>query len=191
MNSNLEVLKEKERIMKTKILKVLVLTISIVFTLCVSGIQVVNYINFQQDCSGHLERAANANSVELAEKELAIAIQYLEKHNMTKGYTSILWRTPDEDIEYFYSNLVSAHRELSSISRNATLLENSNLLMKLRETLTKNAGGDRGDILIIPAGLYKFPHNMMWCILDIILCVTICIISYYVYYICYRRLRGY
>jgi hypothetical protein len=111
-------------------------------------------IKFDRDCGGYLERAAIASSVDSAVKELSVAINYLEKNNLTKGYTSVLYVTPDEDMGFFYNNLVSARHELVTLPASATQLEKTNTLMKLRETLTSSS-----DLLVAPAGISRFPDN--------------------------------
>lgn len=117
-------------------------------------------IRFYQRCTGYLERAANANTVELAADALKTAIDYLELNSLKDGYTSIFWNTPDEDISFFYRNLKDAHSELNSLPTSATTLEKSNVLLKLRETLI--GAGSEGDCLIYPDGLSRYPYNGYW-----------------------------
>lgn len=137
---------------------------------------IVQSVTLNQNCTGYLKRAANANTVEIAKQELRTAIKYLEENNLTSGYTSILWKTPDEDIEFWYNNLKASEMELSKVDSTTSSLEKTNILMKLRETLIDN--GDKGDRLTIPAGLYKYPYNLGWAILltlSILACVGIII----------------
>src|SRR3989338_6873630 len=119
--------------------------------------RVVQDILFDRNVEGRLKRAADANTIELAEKELATAISYLEQTEMTSGYTSIFWRTPDEDIGFWYQNLKASLDELHKVSKEATQLEKSNILIKLRETLV-----DHGQSLkvTVPQGASIFPSNM-------------------------------
>ena len=65
-------------------------------------IRTVKSIVFNIECNGHLKRAADASTIELAKQELTTAITYLEKKDITTGYTSILYKTPDEDIGFWY-----------------------------------------------------------------------------------------
>ena len=81
-----------------------------------------------------LKRAGDANTVELAKEELAYVISYLDKNNIKEGYTSVLWKTPDEDISFWYRNIIASKAELDSLTNNSAL-EKTNVLMKLRETL--------------------------------------------------------
>ena len=121
------------------------------------GIRINAEINFTQDCGGYLERAANANTVELATLELGRAVEYMDRNDLKSGYTSVFWRTPDEDIGYWYQNTTAALTELRETKADATPLEKSNMLMKLRESLTSNRG--RGDHLNVPEGISIYPNN--------------------------------
>lgn len=141
------------------------ITIILLTILALAGTGAVIYkrIDFKQNCSGRLERAANANTVELAVKELDAAIQYAEANGFTTGYTSVIYRTPDEDVEYWYNNLCASRQELVNLPDSTSTLEKTNTLMKLRETLTDN--GENGTQVIYPIGLQFYPHNFLWGIL--------------------------
>lgn len=143
-----------------------------------TGAVVYKRIDFNQNCSGRLERAANANTVELAVKELDAAIQYAEAKGYTTGYTSVIYRTPDEDVEYWYNNLCASRQELLNLPDSTSTLEKTNTLMKLRETLTDT--GEEGTRVIYPKGLQFYPYNPLWGILRmfiwiifIVICATI------------------
>ena len=75
-------------------------TIMTFFCLAVFGVCILRGINFNVECKGHLKRAADANTIELAKQELDIALSYLEREGMTEGYTSVLYKTPDEDVGF-------------------------------------------------------------------------------------------
>jgi len=134
-----------------------------ILTLAGTGAVIYKRIEFKQNCSGRLERAANANTVELAVKELDAVIQYAKVKGDTTGYTSVIYRTPDEDVEYWYNNLCAARQELLNLPDNTSTLEKTNTLMKLRETLTDT--GENGMQVIYPDGLQFYPHNFLWGIL--------------------------
>ncbi len=135
------------------------------------------YIEFQQQCGGYLKQAADANTVELAQERLDLALKYIEEKGYTSGYTSVMWKTEDENIGYWYQNLKACQKELNE-ALDGTQLEKSNVLMKVRESLTDN--GEKGTVLTVPSGLAKYPHNLLLAILEIIgallvifgLCVT-------------------
>lgn len=139
------------------------LTLAAISALLFSGwlaIRVVKSISFRQECSGHLRRASNANTVEIAAKELERAVDYIEHNNLTTGYTSVLWRTPDEDIGYWSENIKASLQELRSIAPGTSQLEKTNVLMKLRETLTDQ--GEKGTSVTVPDGLAIYPHNAVF-----------------------------
>lgn len=137
----------------------------IIISLIVPTILIVKDIRFTQECSGYLKQAADANTVELAIERIDHAIDYIEAHNLTSGYTSVLYNTEDENIGFWYDNIKACQKELKACV-NGTQLEKSNVLMKVRESL---ADEDKdGTVLTIPDGIYKYPHNLLWSILDFI-----------------------
>lgn len=135
-------------------------------------------ITFNQQCEGYLKQAADASTPEIALDRLNIAIDYIEAHNLTSGYTSILWKTQDEDMGYWYNNLITCRGNLEKCF-SSTQLEKDNALMRVREVLTDQ--GEKGTTLTIPDGISRAPHNTMWAILNtisgIILCLGFMIIS--------------
>ena len=94
-----------------------------------------------------------------------MAIKYMETNRITEGYTSLLYKTPDEDVGFFYRNLKTARHELETMPATATQLEKTNTLMKLRETLT--VSGEHGEYLAVPSGLSWYPFN--WALVLVIL----------------------
>ena len=132
----------------------------VILTLAGTGAVIYKRIDFMQNCSGRLERAANANTVELAIKELDAVIQYADAKGYTTGYTSVIYRTPDEDVEYWYNNLCASRQELINLPDSTSTLEKTNTLVKLRETLTDT--GEKGTQVIYPDGLQFYPHNFLW-----------------------------
>jgi len=136
-----------------------------VIGLIIPTITVVNSIQFQQQCSGYIKQAADANTVELASERLAVAIQYVEEHKLTTGYTSILWKTENDNLEFWYRNLLACQEELRSCV-GASQLEKSNVLMKVRESLTDES--EKGTVLTIPSGISRYPDNAKYAILNTI-----------------------
>lgn len=126
---------------------------TVILTLLFVAIQAFTYVNFNRYCVNYLERAANAGTIDNAVQNMDKAIEYLKKEHKTEGYTSILYRTPNEDIGYWYKNLCDTTASLKSLSSESTELERSNSLMKLREVVS-----DKGEI-VCPPGLSLFPNN--------------------------------
>jgi len=121
------------------------------------GARVYSAVVFDIDCGGHIKRTADANTVELATQELKTVVAYLEREDMTSGYTAILYRTPDTDVGFWYTNLKSSLGELEKVTSETTQLERSNLLMKLRETLLDK--GESSENVTAPSGISVFPNN--------------------------------
>jgi hypothetical protein len=122
------------------------------------GFRISKNIEFKQNVSGYLKRAADANTIALANQELTKVIDYLEANNITEGYTSIFYETPNEDISFWYQNLKASQLELTNL-QSESALEKTNVLMKLRETLVDNGEKTR---VTIPPGLAVYPNNTMW-----------------------------
>lgn len=141
-------------------MKVFIATVLAILALAIFATRITKNVSMNQNCTGYLKRAADANTVETAKEQLQKSIQYLESNNLTKGYTSVLWQTPDEDIEFWYKNLKASESELMKVDSTTSSMEKTNLLMKLRETLL-----DNGDKLTVPNGLSRYPNNGMWGIL--------------------------
>ena len=156
-----KVLKEDE-LRRSKKFRKLALKVMVVLLplLVLSGVRVVKMVLFNRDCGDHIKRAADANTVEMAAKEMRIVIAYLEDNKMTDGYTSILYNTPDEDVGFWYKNLKSSLEELEKVKPETTQMERSNILLKLRETLLDH--GDSGDKVTVPNGISVFPNNIFY-----------------------------
>jgi hypothetical protein len=120
----------------------------------------VKEVQYNRNCGGHLKRAADANTVDIAETELQMAVGYLKMKGMTTGYTSILYNTPSEDVGFWYNNLNASLRELDHLPATASPLERSNMLMKLRETLLDH--GAHGDGVTEPDGITVYPNNLAY-----------------------------
>lgn len=130
-----------------------------ILALAVPTTLVIKSIQFTQHCEGYLKQAADASTPELALERLNYAIAYIENHGLTEGYTSILYKTEDENVGFWYKNLLECRNELQNCL-NKSQLEKTNVLMKTREALTDT--GETGTKLTIPTGIYKFPHNFWW-----------------------------
>ncbi len=140
-----------------KIIGIVLILISIL----IFGVRISKRIELTQNVTGYLKRAADANTIPLANEELSKAIKYLESNNLTNGYTSVLWKTPDEDIAFWYKNLKASQIELQNL-KTESALEKTNVLMKLRETLVDQGKNTR---VTVPKGLHLYPKNKLWALL--------------------------
>lgn len=134
-------------------------------------VRIVKGVQFDTNCEQYLKRAADANTVETANEELAKAISYAEENNLTEGVVSIFLHQPENDIGYWYNNIKEAYAELENLPEDATSLEKTNVLMKLRETLTDET--DSGVSVTVPNGISIYPNNVLyfwWGLLSFIVC---------------------
>ncbi len=139
--------------------------ILLVLFLSLAIFRIYSSIVIKQELTGHLKRAADANSIELALAELTTSLDYIEKNNLTRGYTSIVYKTPDEDLEFWYKNLKASKEELEK-TENSSSLEKTNVLLKLRETLLDE--GEKGSRTTFPEGLSIYPNNKLFALLFLV-----------------------
>lgn len=137
----------------------LLCVICIIVPFIVYGAAIVQTIQMDSNCISYFEMAADANSVELAEKHLASGIKYLEENNLTKGNTKVLVYKPTKDLGLWYENLKSAQIQLQELNSQEELteLEESNALMKLRETLLNSEGS-----VTHPPMISFYPSHVSW-----------------------------
>jgi len=133
------------------------MSIGIALFLTWAGTRTVQGILFEIRVTGHLKRAADANTIELAQQEMEAVVKYLDANGINEGYTSIVWNGPNEDVSFWFQNLSAALSELEKTPAEATQLEKSNVLMKLRETILD------GTTITHPMGISIFPFNTMYC----------------------------
>lgn len=136
----------------------------IIVAISIFGVRISKNIEIKQNLTGYIKRASIANTIDLAKTELKIAVTYLEEKNLTSGYTSILWKTPDEDISFWYNNLRESLTELENL-KSESALEKSNVLLKLRESLLSSG---KSSSVIVPEGLSVYPNNKLWAFLSLL-----------------------
>jgi hypothetical protein len=122
------------------------------------GYRVFAYAKFKVECGDYLKAAAKAETVELAEESLKKAVTYMEKNGLTEGYTSVFWKTSNEDVGFWYTNISSRLQELKSLTSGATSTEKAEVLAELKKTLLFNVSC--GCNVIIPGGISVYPHNI-------------------------------
>lgn len=135
----------------------------------------VKDILFQQRCGSYLENAAVAGAPDKALENLNVAIDYIEAKGLTSGYTSILWKTEDENVEFWYHNLKDSQEKLERCL-NGSQMEKDNALMKLSETLIKQT--KEGQKLVAPQGIHVYPNNKLFAIFNAISVLMLCFVIY-------------
>lgn len=131
----------------------------IIVPIIVYGVVIVKTCSMSANCISYFEMAADANSVDLAEKHLSSGIKYLEDNDLTRGNTMLFIYKPTEDIGLWYENLKSAQTQLQELKdkEDLTELEESNALMKLRETLLNSEGS-----VTHPSFISFYPNHVSW-----------------------------
>lgn len=140
---------------------VTILSTAILMGYC--GIRWYKAVDFTQKVGGHLKLAADANSIEISEEKLELAVAGMNEMDlcpkMDDCFTSVWYRTPDEDIAFWRMNIEATLKDLNGMSDEERVdnLIVSNQLMKARETLLDS--GQNGDYVTSPAGIPMYPHN--------------------------------
>ena len=129
------------------------------------GIRIWKGISFDLGCEAYLKRAADASSIEMAKEELAKAIKYSDDNNLNSGIVSIFFKNPKNDIGYWYNNMKQSYLEMDTLPATSSSLEKTNVLMKLRESLTDQ--GSSSVTITVPDGITIYPYNrfFFWSIL--------------------------
>jgi len=135
--------------------------------------RIVATVQFNINCKQYLKRAADASTIEMAKEELEKAISFAEEKRLTEGVVSIFLKQPKNDLGYWYRNMVEAYSELDKIPETVTSLEQSNVLMKLRESLTDET--ETGISVTVPDGISIYPYNpsyFWWGLLSGVICIV-------------------
>ena len=138
----------------------LLFVLAMIMSLVVGGYtvdRIYNKIQFGRHCGGFLKQASDASTVELAVSRLDKAIAYMDEHNLVKGYTSVFYTEPDEDVGFWYLNIKTAREDLLAVNEDSEKLA----LITLREELLDNSKG--GMEVTLPSGIAIFPNNVAYC----------------------------
>lgn len=151
------------------------------------GVRLVNNIQYEQQVGGFLKQAADANTAALAEEKLSRAIRGMDELDLCSSesaesppvfsddcYTSVFWRTPDEDIGFWRTNVQATYDDLHTMTpeERADNLTESNQLMKVRETLVDHK--QSGVSVTDPEGISVYPYNGLlfwWGLVSVVVCV--------------------
>ncbi|MEM7785142.1 MAG: hypothetical protein AAF623_17470 [Planctomycetota bacterium] len=133
---------------------------SCLLLIVLAPIGISHKIQFEKNCKGFLKRAADANTIALAESELGKSLAYLASQNLTTGSTHVFYETPGTEIDFWYQNLKTAHEELRAFPTDADPLMVSNHLLKLRDTLVDT--GEKGSRVTVPRYISLFPNQRIF-----------------------------
>jgi hypothetical protein len=129
----------------------------------------------------YIKRAADASTIEIAKDELKKAVEYAEKNKLTEGVVSIFLNDPANDLGYWYKNMKGSLDRLENMPENSSELEVTNVLMKLKESLTDSS--DSGSSVTHPSGISIYPNNVayfIWGLLSFVLAVV-----FWILFFCY------
>jgi len=156
-----------------KKIEIALLVPGILGVLSITSVRIVDCVQFDQDIEGHLKRAADANTLELAKKEMETAVTNIHAWKLCTDkdpnwraqgehdcYTNILYRVPADDVLFWRTNLEAALADLKSVPKDAGHLTVSNTLMKLRETILDQ--GKEKVKVTVPPGISVYPHNSLF-----------------------------
>ena len=140
-------------------MKTILISLSIMLFVSCLGYGTYKAIVFDTQCKEYLSLAANANSIELARTNLDKAIQYIEQNQLTSGNTAFFIKGPSTDLTSWYANLKACQKEVWIMDvKKGTVLEETNLLMKLRESLMSEG------LIIIPENIALYPNQLLYMI---------------------------
>lgn len=159
----------KQNYMKKLLYGILVL--GCISSLVWGGWRLFATIQFGIHCERFLSRSAEATTVDIAKKQLCLALNYCKTHKLTSGYTSIILRTDDENIGIWYDKLQASYTMLDSLGPTTSQAKNNAALVKLRKTLLGNDGSDKPTV-IYPQGIALYPYNrigIVWGVISIVI----------------------
>ncbi len=138
-------------------------------------------IHYEQNVGGFLKQAADANNTSMAEQKLSQASDGMQRLGLCNGggdncFTSVFYRTPDEDVGFWRANIETTLRDLQAMpdkERSDNLIE-SNQLIKVRETLMDNGGN--GDFVTHPKGISRYPNNALFGVIQAFLIIYVIVL---------------
>lgn len=142
---------------------------AVVFVILLGGVVATHFgfhFNYENRIGGYLKRAADANTIAIAEEQLKTALKNMDASGLDKGSSHIFFAMPSTDIGFWHNNLKTSLEELQGLSKDASALEKSNMLIKLRETILDHSKD--GDEVTAPDNISIFPYQKPLFLLDAI-----------------------
>lgn len=126
-----------------------------------AGVRVYKSQYFDNHCAHHITRSIQEHKVlEHSINELNIAINYVEQHNLTTGYTSVFDYSADDDIDIFYRGLIEKRNYIQKLKDRDTELNSFIEFTEMR--------GYTGQSVHIPDGISIYPYNVLYFIFSIV-----------------------
>ena len=111
-----------------------VIRVLIVIFAAWAALRIVAAIRYDIAVSAHVNNAVHAVDFEVAENEMAIAIENFEAFGLTEGCTGVLYKSPADDVGLYYQKLLDAREEYRTFSSESEL-EKFSLQQRMEESL--------------------------------------------------------
>lgn len=143
---------------------------------------------FNKNYTAHLKRAADANSIELAHKELNLALGYLSSKGITSttaknlGFihdnTGLILEMTENQVSFHLQNVESCRDEAAIRMQDESSVAKTNFLIKLRETLIDTSHNGSTEVTV-PTGFYLYPNNTLYGTLVLVVPIVLMIIGFF------------
>jgi len=137
------------------------------------------WYQFVKNCEDYLKLAGDSPNIEMADQFLGMAIDYMEKNNLTSGNSSLIFNTPGNDVGIWYKKIKGAKKTTETMLNkikddpaSVTQLEQDNALMKIREVVLDNS--KKGTEVTLPEGVDWHPYRrfmLFWWFLSVFILI--------------------
>ena len=151
---------------------------NLILFLILAMLTIPSCIELDQKVESPLKKAADAGNIASSYVLLDKAVTNIETLNFTEGNSSILYDTDENDLTIWYGQLAELRDEMTVLKDSTlTLMDESNYLIKLRETIL-DSSGEKGDVVTMPSNLIHYPyHGIM--LFAIVICGILCIPGFF------------
>lgn len=133
--------------------------------------RIVKSAQFDNACDNHMQEAFAATNLEsnidymVAQSD--IAKQYLERHNITHGYTSIFFQGKEDNMEVYYNDVVRRNNYFHMLQKTPVMTLTSPLhdleeFAEMRNNSSSSSDSSKQRTYVVPDGISIFPHNTLF-----------------------------
>lgn len=141
--------------------RTLILLAAAVFLISGTAATTTNIVadyHFDRDIGSHLKKAADSPTVGEAANQMDAALSAIEEQDLTGGNSAFIFKTEETSVETWYRQLKQVQTDLHDLPDDASPLERSNVLIKVRETILDS--GSDGDYLTLPPYITVYPNHV-------------------------------